>query len=183
MSGYIRSMQKEVAKLMKIHVLFVCLGNICRSPMAEAIFRHLVREKGLTEHFVIDSAGLGGWHVGSPPHEGTRNILKEKQIDPSGLIARKIRKEDLNTFDYILVMDRSNLRGVRELARKLERHRAEVRLLMEFAPEKGHSEVPDPYYDGRFSEVYELVEAGCRGFLNYLMNKHFSQETGNENKL
>ncbi len=163
---------KRGVSLVKLRVLFVCLGNICRSPMAEAVFRHLVREKGLTEYFEIDSAGLGGWHVGEPPHEGTRKILEEKQIDGTGLVARQIREEDLNAFDYILVMDRVNLNEIKALADQSGEHRADIRLLMDFAPEKGSSEVPDPYYNGRFSEVYELVEAGCQGFLNKLLREH-----------
>lgn len=157
---------------MKIGVLFVCLGNICRSPMAEAVFRHLVKERGMEEHFIIDSAGLGGWHVGEPPHEGTRRKLQEHNIDASGLVARQIRREDLDHFDYIIVMDEENLRGVHHLARKVGNHRANIHKLMDFAPEAGKTEVPDPYYNGRFAEVFELVQAGCRGLLETLIERH-----------
>ncbi len=157
---------------MKIGILFVCLGNICRSPMAEAVFRHMVKERGLDEHFVIDSAGIGGWHVGSPPHEGTLRKLRENHVDADGLVARQIRQEDLNTFDYVIVMDDENWRDVAHLARTLGQHRASIHRLLDFAPEVGVTEVPDPYYNGRFSEVYELVCAGCRGLLETLIHKH-----------
>lgn len=157
---------------MKIGVLFVCLGNICRSPMAEAVFRHMVKERGLSDWFVIDSAGLGGWHVGSPPHEGTRKKLRENNIDASGLVARQIRREDLDNFDYIIVMDEENLQGIQRLARNISTYRASIHRLMDFAPETGTTEVPDPYYNGRFAEVFELVQAGCRGLLDMLIQKH-----------
>ncbi|MCG0239883.1 MAG: low molecular weight phosphotyrosine protein phosphatase [Firmicutes bacterium] len=147
-----------------VRVLFVCLGNICRSPMAEAVFRHLVREAGLEERFEIDSAGLGGWHVGEPPHPGTRAKLEEKGIDQTGLRARQVRREELGTWDYIIAMDEENVAGLRRLGAPPDR----VRLLLEFAPETGMREVPDPWYTGDFDETWRLVEAGCRGLLNYL---------------
>src|SRR5690606_26802126 len=92
-----------------IKVLFVCLGNICRSPMAEAIFRDMVKREGLDAYIEVDSAGTGDWHVGKPPHEGTRRLLDSKQISYAGLVARQLTKEDLSTFDYILAMDENNL--------------------------------------------------------------------------
>ncbi len=86
-------------------VLFVCLGNICRSPMAEAVFRDLVSREGLEDRIEIDSAGTGDWHIGHPPHQGTRKILNENNISTEGLVARKIKIEDLTEFDYIIAMD------------------------------------------------------------------------------
>lgn len=144
-----------------IHVLFVCLGNICRSPMAEAVFRHQVEEAGLSGQITIDSAGLGDWHAGEPPHQGTRKILQEKKIVHDTLRARQINTTDFSQFDYVICMDEENLAGLKRIAppdKKLYR-------LMDFAPASPERNVEDPYYTGRFEHVYQLVEAGCRGLL------------------
>lgn len=146
-----------------LRVLFVCLGNICRSPLAAAVFRHLVAEAGLEERIAVDSAGTSAWHVGEPAHEGTRRVLKRRGI-PCRHRARQIAEADLENADYIVVMDRANEQAVRELAgsRALD---GRLHLLLDFAPQLGRREVPDPWYDGNFEEVYRLVEAGCRGLL------------------
>ncbi|NGQ96636.1 low molecular weight phosphotyrosine protein phosphatase [Brevibacillus sp. SYP-B805] len=151
-----------------IHVLFVCLGNICRSPMAEAVFRHLVAEAGLSDQIAVDSAGLGGWHEGEAPHHGTQEVLRKRQIAYDTIVARQIRKEDFASFDYIVCMDEENLAGLRGRApagKKLYR-------LLDFAPELPERNVEDPYYTGRFEHVYRLVEAGCRGLLKHLCAEH-----------
>ncbi|GAB7386880.1 low molecular weight protein-tyrosine-phosphatase [Bacillaceae bacterium] len=156
-----------------IRVLFVCLGNICRSPMAEAVFRKLVEDEGLAGSFAIDSAGIGHWHIGKPPHEGTRRILKEHGIDCRGMKARQITADDLRSFDYIVAMDAENCADLRSLSgtgSESER-RPQIFRLLDFAPEKGVRDVPDPYYTGNFAEVYELVEAGCRGLLKHIRDK------------
>ncbi|MGV2516491.1 UNVERIFIED_CONTAM: low molecular weight phosphotyrosine protein phosphatase, partial [Bacillus subtilis] len=88
-----------------VHVLFVCLGNIFRSPMAEAVFSDMVKKNGLEDQINIDSAGIGAWHAGNPPHEGTEEILKEKGISTSGITARQVRESDLTDFDYVIAMD------------------------------------------------------------------------------
>jgi protein-tyrosine phosphatase len=154
----------------KIRVLFVCLGNICRSPMAEAVLRHRIAEAGLTDRIEVDSAGTGDWHVGNPPHHGTRGILREKGISTEGMRARQIVSSDLAEFDYILTMDDSNFAGVRTL-----RHvaaRAVTRPLMSYAPETGVAEVPDPYLTGGFPEVYRLVDAACQKLLDDIRRDH-----------
>src|SRR5690349_21222262 len=133
-----------------VRVLFVCLGNICRSPMAEAVFAHFVAEAGLEKEIEVDSAGTGQWHVGERPHHGTRHVLASKNIPYDGR-ARVIDRSDLDLFDYIVVMDNANLRDVQFMGKANGR----VVRLMDFARVSDIKEVPDPYYDGRFELVYE----------------------------
>ena len=153
---------------MTVRVLFVCLGNICRSPTAEGVMRSLVREEGLMEIVEVDSAGTGGWHVGSPPDRRATAAARARGITLEGF-ARQVSREDLDDFDLVLAMDRSNMRELRQLARG-EEERAKVRLLREFDPaslQDGDLEVPDPYYGARggFEEVLDLVQAACEGLL------------------
>src|SRR5437016_7552390 len=143
-----------------VRVLFVCLGNIGRSPMAEAAFLRHVHEQGLDQKIHADSAGTGHWHLGEPPHPDTRRILEKEGIEYSGR-ARLITPEDLQRFDYIVPMDSANLRDVKAMGPS----RARIALLMSFAPDQGHHDVPDPYYDGRYTLVYELVDAATRNLV------------------
>lgn len=149
----------------RIGVLFVCLGNICRSPMAEAVFRHLVKEAGLSDRVLIDSAGTGNWHAGKPPHEGTRRILDQYAISYEGLAARQVAAEDFSRFQYIVAMDNQNEQDLRTLARKAD---ARIIKLLDLVPESKLKEVPDPYYTGNFEEVYEMVQQGCRALLELI---------------
>ncbi len=157
----------------KIRVLFVCLGNICRSPMAEAVFTHLVQQADLQGRIEADSAGTGNYHAGSAAHPGTLGILQEKNIPYDGR-ARILTKRDLNLFDYIVTMDDENERNVRQLAQGPTQHRAEVKPLLSYAPEGSpvHQnwirEVPDPYFEGGFDTVFDLVSEGCRGLLAHI---------------
>lgn len=151
-----------------IRVLFVCLGNICRSPMAEAIFRHKVNEASLADKIEVDSAGTGDWHVGNPPHHGTRKILDKFGISYAGMAARQIEREDLRTFDYILTMDNMNLAGVRSLGSGS----AVISPLLGYAPELGILEVPDPYYTGGFEGVYAMIDVACSALLTAIRNDH-----------
>ncbi|KMY55580.1 protein tyrosine phosphatase [Bacillus sp. FJAT-27231] len=141
-----------------INVLFVCLGNICRSPMAEALFRDLVKKQGLEDQIAVDSAGTSGWHLGSPPHKGTLEILRKYNIDAKGLSGRQLVKEDMEKFDYIIGMDESNIQNIHKLLGRPE-HPVIVRLLDLTDKQK---DVPDPYYTGDFQETYDLLEEGCR---------------------
>ncbi|HTG72026.1 MAG TPA: low molecular weight protein-tyrosine-phosphatase [Candidatus Udaeobacter sp.] len=152
---------------MKARILFVCLGNICRSPMAEAVMRHQVELAHLSDRIEVDSAGTGDWHLGHPPHEGTRKQLDQHLISYQGMKARLVTAGDFEAFDYIVCMDTNNLRDVRKLLSKAEGEGERTRLFtfMELLPDKGMADVPDPYYDGNFSFVYELVESGCKELL------------------
>jgi protein-tyrosine phosphatase len=151
-------------KPQKINILFVCLGNICRSPMAEAVFRDLVRQKGLADRFEIASAGTASWHVGEPPHRGTRESLKRHNIDPGGMAAKHVTHDMLERADYIIAMDHENvsdLRSWRFDRKKLSR-------LLDYALDQDYRDVPDPYYDGRFELVYQLVSKGAEGLLEQI---------------
>ncbi|KAA3662838.1 MAG: low molecular weight phosphotyrosine protein phosphatase [Chloroflexi bacterium] len=146
---------------MTVNVLFVCLGNICRSPMAEAVFQKLVDDAGLSDQIIVDSAGTGSWHLGEQAHSGTRRILQQHGITYEGR-ARKVRDSDMkNESTYIIAMDDSNMS---DLMRLYGEHPRLYRLL-DFATNAAEKNVPDPYYSGNFEIVYQLVSDGSRGLL------------------
>ncbi len=152
----------------KTKVLFVCLGNICRSPTAEGVFRHLAQEAGLEEQFVIDSAGTSHWHIGEAPDMRTMEEAALRGIDISKQRSRQVQAKDFTAFDHILGMDPSNVEDMLQICPKNQRHK--VQLFTKFAPELGVKGVPDPYYGGPkgFSRVFDIVEAASRGFLESL---------------
>jgi|SRR5690554_8368 len=148
----------------QVSVLFVCLGNICRSPTAEGVFRQLVTEQGMTEHLHIDSCGTGNWHIGKSPDARAMAAAGRRGVDISDLRARQIKAEDLDRFDYVLVMDRQNLADVRDIWH--QNGGTEPRLFLEFG-ESGQAEVPDPYYGGEdgFERVLDLIHEASQGLL------------------
>lgn len=152
-----------------VSVLFVCLGNICRSPMAEGVFQQMVDDAGLSEQISIDSAGTGAYHVGETAHRGTLQILRQNGIRYDGR-ARQIHSGDFEQFDYILAMDEGNLASIE--GKLPANSQATVKLFMEYAPDLQDSEVPDPYYNGAFDRVYELVQAASAGLLAEIREQH-----------
>ena len=154
-----------------MRILFVCLGNICRSPTAEGVFRHLVREEGLDGKVQIDSAGTGGWHVGAPPDERAAEAARRRSIVLEGS-ARKFSSDDFARHDLILAMDAENARDLLAMAPDVEAA-DKVRLMREFDPASDGSsdlDVPDPYYGGDdgFEHVLDLIDAAARGLIAQL---------------
>ena len=156
-----------------IRVLFVCTGNICRSPTAEGVFRALAEAEGLGEAIEADSAGTHGYHVGDAPDTRAQAAAARRGIDLSGQRSRLFGAGDFETFDYVLAMDRMNYRTLSIVCPAHARGR--LSLFLDFAPSLGLDEVPDPYYgaDGGFEEVLDIVEAASRGLLAAIREAHF----------
>jgi len=156
-----------------IRVLFVCMGNICRSPLAEGVFRSAVEERGLSGRFLIDSAGTGAWHVGEPPDRRMVETALRHGVSLNGQSARQVERADLEAFDHIFVMDRDNLHDMLYLDEN-EIHGGKIRLFREVDPEPGDYQVPDPYYGGGdgFERVYDIVERTSRELLMRLIEEY-----------
>ena len=158
-------------------VLFVCLGNICRSPLAEGVMRHLVEEHGLEDRIEVDSAGTGAWHVGESPDPRSMEVAARNGVSLDGQAARKVRPSDFRHFTRVMAMDGAILRDLQGLAPPDAR--AEIRLLREYDPQ-GPGDVPDPYYGGAdgFDRVYEMVERSCRALLEEIGRERSAADEG-----
>lgn len=153
-------------------VLFVCMGNICRSPTAEGVFRKLVRDAGLADRIEIDSAGTGAWHVGSQPDQRTQAAALRRGLDLSDQRARQVRARDFDEFDLIVAMDRDNLAHIKAMRPSGVQRAEGVRLMLEFSPaaaERRLRDVPDPYSGGPdgFEIVLDLIQDACAGLLEH----------------
>ena len=157
---------------MKVKVLFVCMGNICRSPTAEAVFRRQVEKAGLLDRFQIDSAGTLDYHVGAPPDTRAQQAAKQRGYDMSNLRGRQVEAQDFFRFDYLLAMDNHNLVTLERL--RPHEAKSHLGLFLEFAEHHNEWEVPDPYYGGAdgFERVLDMVEDAANGLLQHIRQHH-----------
>ncbi len=157
----------------KIKVLFICMGNICRSPTAEAVFRHYVESAGLADCISIDSAGTHDYHIGDPPDARAQRAAQQRGYDMSKLRGRQVGEDDFRRFDYVLAMDRTNLAILHRITPADSDIQA--RLFLEYARHYTEREVPDPYYGGAdgFEHVLDMVEDAAQGLLEEICRRHF----------
>ncbi|MEQ9208983.1 MAG: low molecular weight protein-tyrosine-phosphatase [Pseudomonadales bacterium] len=156
----------------KVSVLFVCLGNICRSPTAHGIFEKRLRDRNLQDQILVDSAGTGDWHLGKAPDPRAQSYAQNRGYDISHLRARQIEPSDFELFDYILAMDNQNLANIRSM--QPADYRGHVSLFLDFLDEEEGREVPDPYYGGAqgFELVVDMVERACDNLLENIRSRH-----------
>ena len=158
----------------KVSVVFVCMGNICRSPTAEAVFRHYVENAGLSEQILIDSAGTHDYHIGDKPDSRAQRAAQQRGYDMSKLRGRQVGEGDFRRFDYVLAMDRANLAILQRITPPDSHTR--VRLFLQYARHHSEREVPDPYYGGEdgFERVLDMVEDAAQGLLEEIRQQHFA---------
>ena len=156
----------------KVSVLFVCLGNICRSPTAHAVFRKLVSDHGLADQIEIDSAGTAAYHVGKHPDMRSMETARNRGIEMLDLRARKVDFGDFYEYDYVLAMDDENYHNLRDLA--LPEHYEKIQMFLDYSDAFEEREVPDPYYGGAqgFEHVFDLVESASEGLLEHIKKNH-----------
>ena len=153
-----------MTEINKIGVMFVCLGNICRSPMAEAVFQHIVDQNGLQSRFNIASSGTGSWHIGERPHPGTQAILRERGVTLNkSKRAQQFKRSDFGKYEYILGMDSQNVASLGGSGK--------ARRLLEFGSPGIPANVPDPYYEDNFDYVFDLILESCQGLFAYISNQ------------
>src|SRR5918998_6837242 len=153
-----------------VRVLFVCMGNICRSPLAQGVFEEVLRRESLEDQVFVDSAGTGRWHIGEPPDSRASDAASLRGLDIGAQRARQVRPEDCESFDYVLTMDEENYRAVASLCRGA----AVVRPFLDFAETSPERAVPDPYYGGPdgFERVLDLVEEASEGLIRDIRERH-----------
>jgi protein-tyrosine phosphatase len=161
--------------MVKHRLLFVCLGNICRSPMAEGVFRRVAEEEGVLHLFAIDSAGMGHWHIGQAPDQRAQAAARARGIDISNQSARQVTRSDFAAFDLLIAMDGANFADLSQLAPKEARHK--VRRFLDYAPHVGTKDVPDPFFGGSegFDQALDLIEEASRGLLADLLGDEARQ--------
>ncbi len=159
---------KSIVFMGKIKVLFVCMGNICRSPTAEGVFVKLIEEQGKANQFEIDSGGTHAYHEGEPPDIRAQKAAQARDVKLNHLKARKVVAGDFEDYDYLLAMDKDNFSVLTEACPEELRHK--IKYFLDYAPQLNTREVPDPYYGGRygFEEVLDLVEEAAKGFVTTL---------------
>ncbi len=155
----------------QIKVLFVCMGNICRSPTAEGVFNRVIKDKGTADHFLVDSAGTHAYHVGEPSDTRAQQTAKNRGVDLSKIRARKVSPTDFEYFDHVLAMDADNYHML--LAESPEEHQHKIALFLDYAADRSEQDVPDPYYGGAngFEHVFDLVEDASQGFYQTVMKE------------
>lgn len=156
-----------------IQVLFVCLGNICRSPLAEAVFNDLLQKEGLQDQISCDSAGTSNYHIGSPPDERTLDVVRQKGLSLEHL-GRQFAKQDFRDFEYIIAMDGSNLRDIKALEQEKGEKQYQLFLIREFDDTPDDKDVPDPYWGGDrgFLDVHDILLRSCQNLLDYIKKEH-----------
>lgn len=157
---------------MAVSVLFVCLGNICRSPTAHGVFEHLVNQSDLRDNIRVDSAGTGAWHAGEPPDRRARAAATARGYQLDHIVARQLNRSDFSNFDYVLAMDHENMANIKSLCPV--NYQGRIGLFLEFAASTTFDEVPDPYYGGEngFNEVLDMVEDAASGLLDCIRNNN-----------
>lgn len=149
-------------------ILFICLGNICRSPMAEYIMRHKLKQAGLAEKIMVESAGTAGYHDGDEMHPDTAGKLKAQGIDPQGFISSKVKKGDIDEFDLLIAMDHQN---VRDLEKKFGPHPNRIFKITDLVPDIDFDHIPDPWYNGDFEGTFQLLDKCCDALLRKLQSE------------
>jgi protein-tyrosine phosphatase len=160
---------------MKVSVLFVCMGNICRSPTAEAVFRHYVESAGLSASILIDSAGTHDYHIGHAPDLRSQHAAEQRGYDMSSLRGRQVESLDFERFDYVLAMDRANLAILQYLAPR--GCKKQVQLFLDYARHHKEREVPDPYYGGEqgFEQALDMIEDAAQALLQHIQQRDFAE--------